>query len=64
MGIQGVEKPATIITKSASSLASAATDAAATAASTAAEGIAHKILEAAKVVLADTDEDGQEHNEL
>lgn len=64
MGIQGVEKPATIITKSASSVASEATDAAATAASTAAEGLAHKIMDAAKVVLQDTDADGMEHNEL
>lgn len=66
MGIKGVEKPETIktISKTASSIASEATEAAADAASTAAEGILEKVAHAAATILADTDGDGQEHNEL
>lgn len=60
MGIQGVEKPATIITKSASSIVSQASEAA----ETAAEGILGKVADVAATLLADTDGDGQEHNEL
>lgn len=62
VGIQGVAKPETIktISKSASSVASEVTEAA----SAAAGGVIEKVLEAAATIIADTDGDGQEHNEL
>jgi FK506-binding protein 2 len=60
MGIDGVKAPESIIEKTVSSVASKAT-----------EGVKDAIkskladaAEAAKVVIADTDGDGQEHNEL
>ena len=100
IGIKGVDTPAKIIEKSASSAstaatsgasaassgassvasdassvgsdaASTATDAAANAASKASEGVKDTVVdmindaaEAAAILLADTDGDGQEHNEL
>ena len=60
MGIAGVEKPASIIEKSASSVADKATEGVKAA-------ISSKVAEAvdaAKTIIADTDGDGQEHNEL
>lgn len=64
MGIQGVEKPASTAKSSASSVGSSVV-------AEASEGVAEKIIEkvgeaadALKVTLADTDGDGQEHNEL
>jgi FK506-binding protein 2 len=60
MGISGVEAPESIVEKSASSVADKATEGVK-------EAIKSKIsevTEAAKVILADTDGDGQEHNEL
>lgn len=60
MGIAGVEKPASIIEKTASSVADKATEGVKAA-------ISSKVAEAvdaAKTVIADTDGDGQEHNEL
>ena len=60
MGIQGVPKPESIIEKSASSVADKATEGVKAA-------ISSKVAEAvdaAKTVIADTDGDGQEHNEL
>jgi hypothetical protein len=61
MGIQGVEAPASIVTKPVES----------STAEKASEGVKEKILEkveeateALKVTLEDTDGDGQEHNEL
>ncbi|KAF4630951.1 hypothetical protein G7Y89_g7183 [Cudoniella acicularis] len=60
MGIQGVEAPVSIIEKPASSVADKATEGVKAA-------VKSKIAEAAeavKVVIADTDDDGQEHNEL
>jgi FK506-binding protein 2 len=60
MGIDGVKAPESIVEKTVSSVASEAT-----------EGIKDTVksklaeaAEAAKVVIADTDGDGQEHNEL
>jgi FK506-binding protein 2 len=60
MGIDGVKAPESIIEKTVSSVASKAT-----------EGVKDAIkskladaAEAAKIVIADTDGDGQEHNEL
>lgn len=65
MGIDGVEAPVSIVEKSSSS------GVAGSVASKATEGVKAAIesklaeaAEAAKVVLADTDGDGQEHNEL
>lgn len=65
MGIQGVKKPATIITKSSASSVASSIEEEAT------EGVKEKIAEVAgdiadavKVTFADTDSDGQEHNEL
>jgi FK506-binding protein 2 len=60
MGIDGVEAPENIVEKSASSVADKATEGVKAAA-------ASKIAEAAeaiKVTVADSDGDGQEHNEL
>ena len=60
MGIDGVEVPAQVVEKSASSIMDKATEGVKAAAS-------NKVAEAAeavKVVIADTDGDGQEHNEL
>jgi len=60
MGIAGVESPKSIIEKSASSVADKATEGVKAA-------VASKLAEAAeavKVTIADTDGDGQEHNEL
>ena len=60
MGIDGVEAPVPIVEKSASSIKDKATEGVK-------EAIKSKVAEAAeaaKVVLADTDGDGQEHNEL
>jgi FK506-binding protein 2 len=60
MGIDGVEAPEKIIEKSASSVADKATEGVK-------EAVKSKIAEAAdaiKVTVADTDGDGQEHNEL
>jgi FK506-binding protein 2 len=60
IGIKGVKAPESIVEKSASSVADKATEGIkAAAASTIAEAA-----EALKVTLADTDGDGQEHNEL
>jgi FK506-binding protein 2 len=60
MGIDGVKAPESIIEKTVSSVTSEAT-----------EGVKDAIkskladaAEAAKIVIADTDGDGQEHNEL
>lgn len=62
MGIDGVPAPVSIIEKpgSASSVASKATEGL----KAAVESKIAEAAEAAKVVLADTDGDGQEHNEL
>jgi FK506-binding protein 2 len=60
MGIDGVKAPESIIEKTASSAAAEATEGVKAA-------VVDKIAEAteaAKVVLADSDGDGQEHNEL
>ncbi|KAI9743617.1 MAG: Peptidyl-prolyl cis-trans isomerase fpr2 [Claussenomyces sp. TS43310] len=68
MGIKGVDTPATIVTKS---LSNAASSVAGSVVEEATEGVAEKIAEvvggaaeAVKVTFADTDSDGQEHNEL
>lgn len=70
IGIKGVPKPETIVTKSASSAASAASEAVSEASEEASAGIAEGIASAASAaaaaagtVLVDTD-DVQEHNEL
>jgi FK506-binding protein 2 len=67
MGIAGVPSPDVIVEKT----ASAASETASSVASEATEGVKEAIkskladaAEAAKVVIADTDGDGQEHNEL
>jgi FK506-binding protein 2 len=60
IGIKGVEKPKSIIEKSASSVAEKATEGVK-------DAIKSKVADAAeaiKTVIADTDGDGQEHNEL
>jgi FK506-binding protein 2 len=60
MGIDGVKAPESIVEKTVSSVASKATEGVKAA-------VKNKIAEAAeaaKVVIADTDGDGQEHNEL
>lgn len=60
MAIDGVEAPKKVTEESASSVAGEATEGVK-------EAVASKIAEAAealKVTLADTDGDGQEHNEL
>ncbi len=62
MGIKGVPKPESIVTKASSSTSSAASEAS----EKASEKIARKVEEAVEVVgtmLADTD-DSQDHNEL
>ena len=60
MGIDGVEAPASIVEKTVSSVASdASSGIKATVESKTAEAA-----EAAKVMMADTDGDGQEHSEL
>jgi len=71
MGIKGVKAPEKFIEKSASSVADKATEGASSVADKATEGVKaaveSKVAEAAEVVktiLADTDGDGQEHNEL
>ncbi|KAE8443286.1 hypothetical protein EG329_002002 [Mollisiaceae sp. DMI_Dod_QoI] len=67
MGIAGVPKPESIVEKTASSVASEATEAASEAKEGVKDTITSKLAEAAeavKVVLADSDGDGQEHNEL
>jgi FK506-binding protein 2 len=68
MGIKGVEAPESIVTKSISSAASSVVSSVADAAT---EGIKEKIMskvgeaaEAIKVTIQDTDDSGQEHNEL
>ncbi|KAI0376025.1 hypothetical protein F5Y04DRAFT_267425 [Hypomontagnella monticulosa] len=66
MGISGVPKPESIVTKATSSASEAASEASEKASTKIAEKIASKVEEAAEVVgtmLADTD-DVQEHNEL
>ena len=66
IGIKGVPKPESIVTKASSSASSAASEASEKASTKVAEKIASKVEEAAEVVgtmLADTD-DVQEHNEL
>ncbi|KAI0006311.1 hypothetical protein F4779DRAFT_620743 [Xylariaceae sp. FL0662B] len=66
MGIKGVPKPESIVTKATSSASSAASETAQEASTNVAEKIAEKVEEAAEVVgamLKDTD-DVQEHNEL
>lgn len=62
MGIDGVQAPVSIVEKpsSASSVASKATEGV----KAAVESKIAEAAEAAKVILADTDGDGQEHNEL
>ncbi len=60
MGIAGVEAPESIVEKTASSVASEATEGV----KAAVESKIAEAVEAAKVVIADTDGDGQEHNEL
>lgn len=60
MGIDGVKAPESIVEKTASSVVAEATEGVK-------EAIVEKIAvaaEAVKVVLADSDGDGQEHNEL
>ena len=71
IGIKGVQAPEEIIEKSASSIADEASEGASSVADKATDGVkaaaASKIaeaVEALKVTLADTDGDGQEHNEL
>jgi len=67
MGIAGVPKPESIVEKTVSSVASEATEAASEAKEGVKDTITSKLAEAAeavKVVLADSDGDGQEHNEL
>ncbi|KAI0827487.1 hypothetical protein F5Y06DRAFT_283708 [Hypoxylon sp. FL0890] len=66
IGIKGVPKPESIVTKASSSASSAVSEASEQASTKVAEKIASKVEEAAEVVgtmLADTD-DVQEHNEL
>ncbi|OTA68670.1 hypothetical protein K449DRAFT_386986 [Hypoxylon sp. EC38] len=66
IGIKGVPKPESVVTKASSSVSSAASEASEKASAKVAEKIASKVEEAAEVVgtiLADTD-DVQEHNEL
>ena len=65
MGIAGVEAPVSIIEETSDS------DSASSVADTASEGVKHgaasvvsEAAEAVKTILADTDGDGQEHNEL
>lgn len=60
MGIDGVVAPASIVEKSASSIEDKATEGV----KDAVKSKISEAAEAAKVVLADTDGDGQEHNEL
>ncbi|KAF8855826.1 hypothetical protein BDZ45DRAFT_675986 [Acephala macrosclerotiorum] len=67
MGIAGVPKPESIIEKTTSSVASEASEAASEATEGVKDTIKDKLADAAeavKVVLADSDGDGQEHNEL
>lgn len=71
VGIAGVPKPDKIVEKAASSASSAASEGATSVASEASSGVKEAIkskiadaAEAAKVIIADTDGDGQEHNEL
>jgi FK506-binding protein 2 len=60
MGIDGVEAPVSIIEKSKSK----ASDTASKVADSATEGVKNAAASAAATILADTDGDGQEHNEL
>jgi FK506-binding protein 2 len=60
MGIDGVEAPEPIVEKSASNVKDKATEGV----KAAIQSKVSEAAEAAKVVLADTDGDGQEHNEL
>jgi FK506-binding protein 2 len=60
MGIDGVKAPESIIEKTVSSVASEATEGV----KAAVKGKIAEAAEAAKIVIADTDGDGQEHNEL
>jgi len=68
MGIEGVAPPKSIVEKTkASSSVAAAEETASSATEGVKEAIKSKVAEAvdaAKTVLADTDGDGQEHNEL
>jgi FK506-binding protein 2 len=65
MGIDGVEAPkAPIIDKTAESIKDKATDSAKEGVKAAIKSKISEAAEAAKVVIADTDGDGQEHNEL
>jgi FK506-binding protein 2 len=67
MGIDGVEAPVSIIEKSkskASDTASKVADSATEGVKNAAASAISKAAEAAATILADTDGDGQEHNEL
>ena len=67
MGIAGVPKPESIIEKTTSSVASEASSVASEATEGVKDAITSKLADAAeavKVVLADSDGDGQEHNEL
>jgi len=63
MGIDGVEAPVSIIEKS-SGVAGSVADKATEGVKAAVESKLAEAAEAAKVILADTDGDGQEHNEL
>jgi FK506-binding protein 2 len=60
MGIDGVKAPESIIEKTVSSVASEATEGV----KAAVKSKIAEAAEAAKTVIADTDGDGQEHNEL
>ena len=60
IGIDGVKAPESIVEKTVSSVASKATEGV----KAAVESKIAEAVEAAKVVIADTDGDGQEHNEL
>jgi FK506-binding protein 2 len=60
MGIDGVKAPESIIEKTVSSVASEATEGV----KAAIKSKVAEATEAAKIIIADTDGDGQEHNEL
>lgn len=60
IGIEGVEPPKNVVEKEASSVASTATEGI----KAAVESKLADAAEAAKIIISDTDGDGQEHNEL
>ena len=64
MTIDGVAAPASIVEKSASSVAGSIKDKATDGVKEAVQSKIAEAAEALKVTLADTDGDGQEHNEL